>query len=131
MYRAVVADDDKQSLDFFIQYMGKSGISFTGVTSVCELLEEIAVEGPPDVLITETRLPDRSAKDLFRTLWAECPNSLIVVITEDGSKETSERVRMQDIPIFYFALKPLSEEEIGHVLRDAISVLRKKKANIV
>jgi DNA-binding NtrC family response regulator len=125
MYRTIIADSDKETLVFFKDLMNGEGSYLAGVSSSRELFDLVATSGAPDILVTEAHLPDVSVDGLMKGLELKCSGSLIVVVTSDASKETSARVRMQGTPIFYFGLKPLSRDEMRHVVQDAVSVINK------
>ena len=123
MYRVVVADKDDTTARFVRSLFGDRVADVTCVGSGDELFEQLASSGAPDILVTEAHLPDADVDSLLVKLQRTCPQTLIVVVTEDSSKETSARIRMQSKPIFYFALKPLSVDEMRRVMDDALSVL--------
>jgi len=123
MYRVVVADKDETTGGFFRSLLNGDAATVTSVVSAGELFEYLYANGAPDVLFTEAHLPDADVDSLLAKLQRTCPHTLIVVIAEDSSKETSARIRTQHKPIFYFALKPLSTDEMRCVIDDALSVL--------
>jgi CheY-like chemotaxis protein len=123
MYRVVVADKDDTTAKLFGKLLGDRNIDMVCVGSFGEVLEQLASSGAPDILVAEAHLPDADVDSMLVRLQGICPETLIIVVTEDSSKETSARIRMQAKPIFYFALKPLSEIEMRHVVDDAFSVV--------
>ncbi|MCD6288789.1 MAG: response regulator [Candidatus Hydrogenedentes bacterium] len=123
MYRVIIADDDNQTAQFFGGLFDERLFKIKAVGSSWDLFAEIAASGPPHILITEIHLIDISVDELIRCLKRKCPASLIIIVTNDTSKETSARVRTQDVPIFYFGLKPLDTDEMKHVVSDAVLML--------
>lgn len=123
MYRVVVADKDDTTARLFRELLGDRKVDVTCVGSGGEVFEQLASSGAPDILVAEAHLPDADVDSLLVRLQRSCPETLIIVVTEDSSKETSARIRMRTKPIFYFALKPLSEIEMQHVVDDAFSVV--------
>ena len=123
MYRVVVADKDDITARLFHKLLGSRAVDVACVGSGSELFEQLVSSGAPDILVIEAHLPDADVDSLLSKLQRTCPETLIIVVTEDSSKETSARVRIQAKPIFYFALKPLSTFEMQHVIEDAFSVV--------
>jgi CheY-like chemotaxis protein len=130
MYRVVVADNDNTTAALFHELRGNIDVNIICVGSGNELFEQLASGTVPDILVTEAHLPDADVDSLLAGLQRSCPETLIIVVTEDSSKETSARVRMQTKPIFYFALKPLSTEEMQRVMDDALSVVDRSSAAV-
>ena len=123
MYRVVVADKDDTTAELFEKLLGDRKVDMVCVGSCGEVFEELGSNGAPDILVTEAHLPDADVDLLLTRLQGICPETLIIVVTEDSSKETSARIRMQAKPIFYFALKPLSEVEMQRVVDGAFLVV--------
>ncbi len=125
MYRVVLADKDDTTADLFRTLLNDYPVNITCSGSAEQLFEHLALAGEPDILVTEAHLPDADVDSLLAKLQRTCPQTLIIVVTEDSSKETSARIRTQDKAIFYFALKPLCTDEMQRVVNDAFLVLDK------
>ncbi len=128
MYKVVVADKDDSTARLFQKLLGDREVDVACVASGDELFEQLASGGAPDILVSEAHLPDADVDSLLAKLQRTCLETLIIVVAEDSSKETSARIRTKTKPIFYFALKPLSVVEMQRVVDDALSVVDSSSA---
>jgi two-component system NtrC family sensor kinase len=86
---------------------------------------QIALQAPPDVIITNLHLPDLSGKDLIVALQSqnlECP---VIMIADQGSE--SEIIQAFRLGASDFIRKPLREAEVVAAAERALQTVRARR----
>jgi DNA-binding NtrC family response regulator len=88
MLRALVVDDDKNSLRALAALVKKEGFATTAAGSLREARSRLQVE-PPDVVLIDLVLPDGTGFDLLEALGEVAAAAEVVVITGHASVDTA------------------------------------------
>ena len=89
--------------------------------SACESVEESLAfikRAPPDVVIADLRLPDRSGLDILEPLKEIKPEAAFVLITGYASLETA--VEALNEGAFAYINKPFNMDEVHSIVRNAL-----------
>jgi DNA-binding NtrC family response regulator len=93
--RILIADDDfemRQMLTLLAQLRGHHVETVaTGDALVTRLLDE--TQPPPDIVVTDVRMPGRTGLDALATVRPHCPTLPAVVITAFGDHTVHARAR--------------------------------------
>ena len=66
---------------------------------------------PPDAVVLDVRLPDKSGLEVFRDLRASGPRRPVIVITAHGTADTAIEAMKEGA--FEYLLKPVDLPECG------------------
>ncbi len=117
MYRAITVDDDRwaladmrQSFDF-----PAFGYALEGEYASAEAALEAVFRSPPDLIVTDICMENKSGLDLIRTCNQYHIGSVFVVVSgHDSFAYAREAVNER---AFYYMLKPISDREAQDVMR--------------
>lgn len=109
--RVLVAEDDAWSRDILVSLLEKAG---------CQILEaedgeqaiEIFRSNPPDLIMTDIRMPKKSGIDLLKTIQREDKNHQIPVIAVTASTLVHEQQALLDEGFWQVIAKPYQIKEI-------------------
>jgi PAS domain S-box-containing protein len=91
--RVLFVDDEADTREFITVVLEQHGISVTAVASVAEALQELE-RSPPDVIISDIRMPDKDGYELIRKIkaletekgWQIPTAALTAYLAEDRAK---------------------------------------------
>ena len=122
----LIADGDPVSREMLAQVLSSMDCQVEFVTEGEEVFRRVST-GAVDVLITEVHLADLPAWRLVPRVHQLDPDLPVIAITADDSWETSQRVRIEGGPVFFYALKPLHLPQIRAVVCNAIQWRQKHR----
>jgi len=111
--RVLVVDDDPLSREFLTEAVASLGFSVEEASSATDALERI-MHSPPDLVLTDLRMPEMDGSELVRQIARANPDLPSVLVTAHGTIEAAvEAMRMgaED-----FLLKPCSPDTIELVI---------------
>jgi len=116
--RVLVVDDEPQFLRALATNLRGAGYEVETATSGAEALAAAGLR-PPDVVILDLLLPDRSGTDVCRELrtWSDAPIVLVSAVGED-----EEKIKALDAGADDYVTKPFA---IGELLARLRAVLRR------
>jgi len=121
--RALVADDDANTLEIVLSVIDRFGIEVVGATCGGELIEKLANEGPFDLIITDVAMPWMTGLHVVhsaRVAGSSCP---VIVMTGLRDDETHRQVATLGANV-QLLRKPFSVEELHAALARAASCPR-------
>jgi len=123
----LVADDEKDVLDFCLEVLGRKGYEAQGASSGRQALE-LAKQRRFDLLLTDIMMPDMSGLDLLAEIKSTAPGIAAVVITGYGT--TDMAIKALRAGARDFVTKPFSIEELIAAIEHALSQSRLLRENI-
>jgi two-component system response regulator PilR (NtrC family) len=81
-----------------------------------------------DVVITDIQLPGMSGLDILGSMRESDPSVPVIIITGHASQESA--IEALNIGAFYYLLKPVSNEELKQVVRNALELRRLRDENV-
>lgn len=105
----MVIDDSLESLSLLTQVLSSAGYDVRPSDGAELALASIAAR-PPDLVLTDLRMPDMDGFEVCRRLREGFPDVPVIIISVAG--ETSERVRGLKLGAVDFVTKPFSAEEL-------------------
>ncbi|MFT5089247.1 MAG: DNA-binding NtrC family response regulator [Planctomycetota bacterium] len=115
----LICDADGKVRDPLAQSLRADQLTVHAVGEARQALSIIANK-EVDVLISEVHLPDMKAWELVPQALRLDPYLPIITATSDDSWETSQRMRIGNFSVFYYALKPIDPAEMALVVGCAI-----------
>lgn len=126
MTRAIVVDDDIDTVEVFSEFLALRDIDV--VATANNGLEGVKryAEKQPDIVFSDIWMPDYDGFYLLQTLKENYPDSKIIMITGDITKETTEKLKKFNADSVLF--KPFKIED---VMGSISKVLTEKKQTII
>ena len=128
--RILVVDDD-ESLRWVTQaQLQQCGYDVAAAADAASALEQIR-NSPPDLAITDLKMPGMSGLDLLRAIRAEYPEIIVIVVTAFGTVENA--VEAMKAGAYDYITKPVNVDELRLIvsrglehldLREEVRVLR-------
>jgi putative two-component system response regulator len=109
--RVFVVDDDEQIRRLLHRLLDGAGYAVEEFGLAEEALERIRSE-PPDLILLDLQLPDRSGHEVLEEIRAEPSTRLLPVVMLTGAATTTEKIRAQSGGVTDFIPKPFSPEEL-------------------
>ena len=91
--RILVADDDLQLLDTVAEALRRLGADVVQAESGAELIEQLASEGPFDLVVTDISMPWMSGMQALRSVRMVGLGMPVIVMTAHGDERVSEQVQ--------------------------------------
>lgn len=116
--RILIVDDEpdiRELLEITLIRMGLSTLTAANVQQALALLQE----SPPDLCITDMKLPDGTGLDIVNFVQTHCPETPIAVITAFGSMETA--VSALKAGAIDFISKPVELKKLRELIESALA----------
>jgi len=91
--RILVADDDLQLLDTVAEALRRLGADVVQAESGAELIEQLASEGPFDLVVTDISMPWMSGMQAMRSVRTVGLGMPVIVMTALGDERVSAQVQ--------------------------------------
>ena len=109
--RILVVDDDEQLRAYLRRLLARSEYVVEEAATADEAIERIA-GNPPDLVLLDLQLPDRSGLDVLEAIREEPATRLLPVVMLTGAASPAEKIRAQAGGVTDFIAKPFSPEEL-------------------
>ena len=110
MAKLLVIDDEATIRFSIAQVFAGADVEITGAETAAEGLR-LAEEDPPDVILLDIRLGNRSGLDVFHELRRLNPKSLIIFMTGHGTTDTA--IEAMKMGAYDYLVKPLGCRSIA------------------
>jgi two-component system, NtrC family, response regulator AtoC len=121
--------DDEQSIRRLCMTIGDTlGYSCTEAESAESVIARLS-QNPPDMVVTDLRLPNLSGSELLRQIKARCAETEVVIMTGHGS--VGSAVETMKLGAYDYIEKPFRVEEMRLLLRRMAEKIRLVKENRV
>lgn len=108
--RILVVDDERSLREMLSIVLGREGYEVTTAEDVGTALSHIRRGPPPDVLISDLKMPDGSGVDVLRALKEQSPGSIGLLLTAFASADTAvEAMRLGAVD---YLTKPFDVAEL-------------------
>ena len=124
--RILVIDDERIALKNLLRVLRKEGYEVVGAQSGTAGLKALATQ-PFDLIITDLRMEQIDGLAILRHCREHCPDSKVIVIT--GHATVSSAVDAMREGAFHYVAKPFRLDEVRHVVREALELVRLKREN--
>ena len=109
--RILVVDDDDGVRSLLEHLLSAAGYAVEPFSTAEEALARLRAE-PPDLVLLDLHLPDRSGQEVLEQIREEPVTRLLPVIMLTGASSQAERMRAQALGVTDFVAKPFSAEEL-------------------
>jgi putative two-component system response regulator len=120
--RILIVDDDDQVRGYLRRLLTRSGYAVEESATAGEALLRVRLD-PPDLVLLDLQLPDRSGHDVLEEIRAEPATRLLPVVMLTGNASPAEKIRAQAEGVTDFISKPFSPEELMPRVR-ALAMLK-------
>ena len=121
MSTVLILDDEPVIRDVLGSVLAKAGFVTREAATAAEGLERLAKE-PIDLLLLDLMLPDRPGLEVLAEVKAKHPEVPVVVVTAYSSVESAISAMREGA--FHYLPKPFRNEEVVHVVRQALEKRR-------
>ena len=115
--RVLVADDERDTREYLQELLTRLGHE-VAVTDNGRRLVEMARASPPDLVITDIRMPDMDGLEAAREVNKERPTPVIVV---SGYHDAALLARAAEQPVMSYLIKPVSESHVEAAIAVAMA----------
>ena len=131
MYKLLIVDDEEIEREGIAQLIGWErydieliGTAWNGADAL-----HIIEKDPPDIVLTDIKMPVMDGIDLIRKCRCDYPNIVFVVISGYGEFECTSQAMAEGV--HHYILKPCGEEEIIPVLEKVkLELLQRTRENL-
>ncbi len=109
--RILIVDDDEQVRGFLRRLLLRSGYTVEESGTAAGAMELVRAN-PPDLVLLDLHLPDRSGHEVLEEIRAEPATRLLPVVMLTGTTSPAEKIRAQAEGVTDFLAKPFSPEEL-------------------
>src|SRR5438309_649502 len=117
----LIVDDEPSIRYSFQRAFEGDGMRVCTARTAAEGLHQVRQE-PPDVLVLDLQLPDRSGLEVFQELHAEHPRLPVIFITAHGTTETA--IEAMKHGAFDYLVKPVDVDRLGQIIDRAVEAAR-------
>lgn len=122
-----VIDDDNEMRSMLEDYFRSQDYQVSAFSSAVEALEKLRPIDPPDVVVSDIRMPKMDGLEFTAKIKEKFPETCVVLITAFGSIETAvEAIRRG---AYDYLIKPFKLASLEVVVNRALSFQKLKKEN--
>ena len=119
--RVLIVDDEPRQVEILRMILDREGFDIE-TASTAESAAGSMRENPPDVLLTDLKLPGRDGIDLLDQASSIAPNATVIIMTAHGTVDTA--VQAMKKGAFDYLTKPLERETVVLAVRRAMEKSR-------
>ncbi len=127
--RILIIDDEDSIREYLSMMLEREG-HIADATKDGKKALKLHSKAAYDVVITDIQLPGMSGIDILEKLRESDPTIPVIIITGHASQESA--IEALNLGAFYYLLKPVSNEELKQVVRNALEMrrLREEKTDL-
>jgi len=125
--RVLIIDDEDSIREYLSMMLEREGYDVSASENGKKALK-LNNQESFDVVITDIQLPGMSGLDILSAFRESDPAMPVIIITGHASQESA--IEALNIGAFYYLLKPVSNEELKQVVRNALEMRRLKEENV-
>ena len=114
-----IVDDDRSIRWVFEKALSREGIDYATFSSAKEALEALSA-GPPQVLVSDIRMPGPSGLELLKTLKQQHPSVPVIIMTAYSDLESA--VAAFQGGAYEYLPKPFDVDHAVELIRRAILI---------
>jgi response regulator NasT len=131
--RIAVADDDADTREFLEKFVPRLGHTVSSVARTGKELVEHCRRQPPDLIITDVKMPELSGLEAVEAVNRDAPVPAIL-LTGHSAPGWVEKAR--DIGVMAYLMKPVTEEDLAPAIAlarrhfEEVRALRRESAEL-
>jgi AmiR/NasT family two-component response regulator len=119
--RVVVADDERDVREYLQETMTRLGWQVTAAAATGRELVEACRTSPPDLIVTDVKLPDLDGIAAAAAANAAGPVPVVLISAHHGDDLLG---RLADLPVMGYLIKPISEANLKAAVAVAMTRFR-------
>ena len=124
--RAIVIDDDQDTLDIFCEFLKLKDVDVVGMARNGLKGFTAYKENKPDIVLMDVMMPDYDGFFGLKKIKEFDPNSKVIMVTADLTEETAQK--LNDLGANEILYKPY---EIDQVIRTINKIVDSKQAPLI
>jgi DNA-binding NtrC family response regulator len=124
--RILIIDDEDSIRDYLSMMLEREGYEVSACEDGKKALK-LSSKEDFDVVITDIQLPGMSGIEILSSVRESDPTVPVIIITGHASQESA--IEALNMGAFYYLLKPVSNEELKHVVGNALEMRRLRDEN--
>jgi len=124
--KILVIDDEDSVREYLAMMLEREGYDVAQASDGKKALK-VAGSESFDVVITDIQLPARDGIQVLKSLRESDPTTPVIIVTGHASQESA--IEALNLGAFYYLLKPVSNEELKQVVRNARELRRLRDEN--
>ncbi len=125
--RVLIVDDEDSTREYLSMMLEREGYEVSAVADGKKALKLDSQESF-DAVITDIQMPGMGGMEILSALRECDPLLPVIIITGHASQESA--IEALNLGAFYYLLKPVSNEELKQVVRNALEVRRLRDENV-
>jgi len=125
--RVLVIDDEESIREYLAMMLERDGYEVVATADGKKATRLQSQQGF-DVVITDIQLPGMSGIEILGALKESDPTMPVIIVTGHASQESA--IEALNLGAFYYLLKPVSNEELKQVVRNALEIRRLREENV-
>ncbi len=125
--RVLVVDDEDSIREYLSMMLEREGYEVVSSSNGKKAAKQCSQEAF-DVIVTDIQLPGLTGIELLSSLHESDPTVPVIIVTGHASQESA--IEALNLGAFYYLLKPVSNEELKQVVRNALEVHRLRDENV-
>jgi two-component system response regulator PilR (NtrC family) len=125
--RVLVIDDEDSIREYLSMMLEREGYEVQSSADGKKAMKSFSTDGF-EVVITDIQLPGMSGIEILSQLKEVDPSVPVIIVTGHASQESA--IEALNLGAFYYLLKPVSNEELKQVVRNALEMRRLKDENV-
>jgi len=124
--RILIVDDEDSTREYLSMMLQREGYE---VRTAGDGKEAVKIESKEsfDAVITDIQLPGMTGIEVLSSIREGDPTIPVIIVTGHSSQESA--IEALNLGAFYYLLKPVSNEELKQVVRNALEVRRLRDEN--
>ncbi len=123
----LVVDDEKNTRDGLKEFLSGAGYDVNVAENAVSALELIKKD-PPEIVLTDLKMPDRDGLDLLHEIKRRFPATIVILLTAYGTVENA--VQAMKAGAYYYITKPVHFDELDLILKKALNQRTIEQENI-
>lgn len=116
--RVLVVDDERSMREFLQLLLERNGHQVQCAHNVQEALKQCGAGDPPDLVLTDLKLPDGTGMDVLTHVARTSPDTQVIVLTAFGT--TQNAVEAMRLGAYDYVTKPVRVDEIEALTQKAL-----------
>jgi len=125
--RILVVDDEDSIREYLSMMLEREGYEVES-SADGKKAAKLCRQQEFDVIVTDIQLPGMSGIELLSALREGDPTVPVIIVTGHASQESA--IEALNLGAFYYLLKPVSNEELKQVVRNALELHRLRDENV-
>ncbi len=116
-FKVMIVDDEVDFLETIVKRLKARSIDARGVESGYQALEALDIDGGPDIIILDVKMPGLDGIETLREIKKKKPLTEVIMLTGHASVESG--IQGMQLGAFDYVMKPVALDELLEKVRQA------------